>query len=157
MVFIRAQNGKIKRGELKQMRGLACLAGMATRRYIMDTGSGNDLVNATSLTAEQRKSQHHTCMTQALHTANGIIETDEEVSLSIPKLGTTEAIPLPDTPSVLSIGRRCMRHNYDFLGHRGRRPYLVTPDYRKILEVDRDVPVLGCIPVTPALPSIGKS
>ena len=35
---------------------------------------------------------------------------------------------------------------------------MVTPDYRKILlEVDRDVPILGCIPVTPALPSIGDS
>ena len=97
MALIKTQDGKIKRGELKQMRGLACVVGMGTRRYIMDTGSGNDLVNATSLIAEERKSHHHIGMTQALHTANWIIETDEEVSLSIPKLGITKAMPPPDT------------------------------------------------------------
>ena len=140
------------------MRGLACVAGMGTRRYIMDIGSGNELVNALDFTAEERKSHRHTGMAQALHTANGIIETDEEVTLSIPKLGLTENIPLPDTPSVLSIGRRCTKLNYDFIWQRVRRPYMVTSDYRKIfLEVDRDVPILGCIPVTPALPDIGVS
>jgi len=111
MALVKIQNGKIKRGELEQMRGLACVAGLGARRYIMDIGSGNDLVNASNLTAEERKSHRHTGMLQALHTANGIIEIDGEVTLSIPRLGLTEAIPLPDTPSVLSIGRRCMKHN----------------------------------------------
>ena len=69
-------------------------------------------------------------MVAGLHRANGIIETDEEVTLSIPKLGLTDVIPLPDTPSVLSIGRRRMKPNYDFIWKRGRRPYMVTPDYR---------------------------
>ena len=50
---------------------------------------------------------------------------------------------LPDTPTVLSIGRRCMEHGYGFWWEPYGLPILILPDGRYIiLEVDGYIPYL---------------
>ena len=50
---------------------------------------------------------------------------------------------LPETPPVLSVGKRCMEEQYDFHWIRGQKPYLVTPDYKVVeLEIHRNIPML---------------
>ena len=48
-----------------------------------------------------------------------------------------------NTPAVLSVGERCQEHGYAFHWPRGQKPYLETPDGRRIqLEVIGNVPYL---------------
>jgi hypothetical protein len=55
-----------------------------------------------------------------------------------------EPLVLPDTPAVLSIGRRCMQMGYGFYWHPGQNPFLVTPDGNVIpLLVRKDIPYLA--------------
>ena len=50
---------------------------------------------------------------------------------------------LPDTPSVLSIGRRCTKEGYAFVWPPGGRPCFVLPDGRcMFMRVLRDIPYL---------------
>ena len=54
-----------------------------------------------------------------------------------------EPLVLPDTPDVLSIGRRCMHMGYGFYWHPGRNPYLVTPEGNVVpLLVRKDIPYM---------------
>jgi len=54
-----------------------------------------------------------------------------------------EPLVLPDTPAVLSIGRRCMRMGYGFHWPPGRNPYLVTPEGKVVpLLVRKDIPYM---------------
>ena len=77
-------------------------------------------------------------------TANGKIRTTEVVPMHCEVFGTDIApFLLPETPSVLSVGRRCMEEQYDFHWIRGQKPYLVTPEYKVVqLEVHRNIPML---------------
>ena len=55
----------------------------------------------------------------------------------------TRAIVLPTSPSLLSLGKRCMNEGYDFEWRQGRKPVLTTPNGRRVaLEVDKFCPVL---------------
>ena len=50
---------------------------------------------------------------------------------------------MPETPSVLSVGERCLDHGYSFHWLAGKRPYLLLPDGRRInLHVDGKIPYL---------------
>ena len=62
---------------------------------------------------------------------------------------------LPDTPSVLSIDRRCMREGYHFIWLSNKHPYMRTPSGKLVaLAVEGDIPyhISGdprCQPVEP--------
>ena len=77
----------------------------------MDTGCGNDIVNIHNLPEEVRQYIHAVAQGITFETANGIIETYEQICMEIPALGDVEnqiaAWCLGDTPDVLSIGYRC--------------------------------------------------
>ena len=49
-------------------------------------------------------------------TANGPISADQQIKINVPSL-EIEADPyvLPSTPSVLSVGYRCMEQGFDFI------------------------------------------
>ena len=65
--------------------------------------------------------------------------------------GTISAIVLPETPAVLSLGRKCLDEGYAFIWKGKEKPYLLTPgDKRVYLDVVNYVPML-------AVPSIGSS
>ena len=51
------------------------------------------------------------------------------------------AYVLGDTPSVLSIGKRCMNQNYGFVWPPGREPFMIGPEGKRIsLFVNGDIP-----------------
>ena len=90
-----------------------------------------------------------------LNTANGEITVTEVVSLQCVPLGE-EVAPfiLDDTPSVLSVGRRCLDGGYSFHWPSFRTPYFVTPKGKVVkLQVEGYVPYLieaeGYVPAVP--------
>ena len=75
--------------------------------WLMDTGSGVDIVGRKDVSRLGHKIRPHTDGTQ-LYTVNGPTTVEEEVEFYIRELKhKTTALVLPDSPSLLSLGYRC--------------------------------------------------
>jgi hypothetical protein len=77
-------------------------------------------------------------------TANGTVESSEKCQQQIETLGiTVEADVLPETPSVLSMGKHCMEDGFDFIWMANKKPFLKSP-YGEIIICDlvHNVPYL---------------
>ena len=107
----------------------ALFCGSMGRLWIMDTGCGNDLVPESSVTRGESEIIPNTGA-KKLYTANGTVKAPDRVGFRIPELGNerSEAIILPQTPHVLSMGMRCVSLGYDFFwrGSIGENPYFIT-------------------------------
>ena len=103
----------------RKLRAAAAHSIMRARKWLMDTGCGNDIVNIHNLPEEVRQYIHAVAQGITFETANGIIETYEQICMEIPALGDVEnqiaAWCLGDTPDVLSIGYRCQALGYGFI------------------------------------------
>ena len=113
-------------------------------RWLVDSGSGWDLVNESSVNHLKHaiRSPHY-C--PRLWTANGVTTVDSEIPLYLPELDE-KFVPfvMKDTPDVLTMGRRCMREGYSFhWAAYSNQPYFQKPDGTRILlKVDNYVPYL---------------
>ena len=110
----------------------ACFSGPT--EWLQDTGSPNDLVDRQDLLPEILKHSEPAECPVTLCTAGGEIIVDKQIKLQV---GATReeiyALLLDDSPSVMSIGKRCMRLGFDFVW-RGysNSPYYILPDKRKV-------------------------
>ena len=82
--------------------------------------------------------------THALHTANGATRTAGRVDADVGNLDEViEAHVLEFTPSIISVGKRCMDMGYSFVWTAGCKPTLTCPSGRTVaLDVVNDVPYL---------------
>ena len=104
----------------------------------MDTGCGHDLI-------VRRRSRNTTLVTPepiSFQTANGVTDTDLVSNFQTESFKEPiNAYVLDDTPSVLSVGKRCMNHNYGFVWPPGREPFMIDPEGKRIsLFVNGDIP-----------------
>ena len=76
------------------------------------------------------------------HTANGVASTSTMVDLDFDTSNEpAKAHVLEDTPSVLSLGKRCMEQGYTFVWPNGREPYMINSEGDKIrMEVHDLIP-----------------
>ena len=76
------------------------------------------------------------------HTANGITSTSTMVGLDFDTFNeTARAHVLEDTPSVLSLAKRCMEQGYTLVWPSGREPYMINSEGDKIrMEVHDLIP-----------------
>ena len=110
-------------------------------KFLMDTGCGHDLIS-------QRKVEKNglgTLVSEeaiSFQTASGVTNTDlisnfQTESFTEP----INAYVLDDTPSVLSVGKRCMKQGYGFVWPPGENPFMINPDGKRIsLFVNGDIP-----------------
>ena len=112
-------------------------------RFIMDTGCGHDLisrekVNAMGLTTKEGPKS------VSFMTANGVTSTSEMVDINVDELPMrSEAHVLESTPSVFSIGKRCMEQGYSFIWPANQLPYLIDQNANKIpLSVHDNIPYI---------------
>ena len=86
-----------------------------------------------------------------MSTPNGLVDANKSVSFNVPELGSPiDAYVLEHTPTVVSIGTRCMNLGYHFVWRPYKRPYIITPGGKKItLEVINNVPYLPVVKSTP--------
>ena len=107
----------------------------------MDTGCGSDLISRAKV--EDHKMRRSKAMRPIqLQIANGNTKGVEVVTTNIVEFDeSVEPYVLPDTPSVLSIGRRCMHEGYHFVWFSGKHPHLTTPSGKLVaLAVEDDIP-----------------
>ena len=94
---------------------------------MLDSGSGHDLVQE-SIARRMNAGFREAVGAPSLQTANGIIRPTMTVGLNISELDEkVDMLVLPSTPSVLSLGRRCMEEGYSFVWNAGMAPILITP------------------------------
>ena len=80
-----------------------------------------------------------------LNTAGGASKALGSVRIACPKFkgGSLEALVMPDTPAVISVGERCMDRGFSFFWPAGRRPYLLLPNGHRVdLTVEGKIPYL---------------
>ena len=106
----------------------------------MDTGSGHDLTTPAGADGYNLEKIRKIVFS----TANGRISTNTAISvLSTLLRGPADPYVLPETPWVLSIGRRVMEMGYSFVWIAKTTPWLVAPDGHRIdLEVHGNIPFL---------------
>ena len=114
------------------------------RRWLVDTGCPIDLVASDDLTDSEMKYVREVADGIRLNTANGRTKTSGVLNFEIEGLADdVEAHVLTKTPTVFSLGKRCMNLGYSFEWRAGKNPVLITPRGKKIvLEVIDDVPYL---------------
>ena len=121
------------------------------RRFILDSGSGHDLISARK--AERMNLKQRTCDPIMFHTANGSTATQTEAEIDLGTFDmTSHAYVLDDTPSVMSLGKRCMEEGYSFVWPSGKMPFMITKDGERIdLTIHDNIPYvdLGTYECTP--------
>ena len=126
--------------------------GEPVRQWMLDSGSGNDLIQE-SLARKMGATLRNHPSAPSLQTANGVVRPEHQVALNIKELDETiELLVLQSTPSVLSLGRRCMEEGYTFVWEVGENPVLITPSGNSIvLSVEGNIPyLLSSSPAAPA-------
>ena len=111
-------------------------------RWMLDSGSGHDIVSRSLLSSLPNSRIRESAEQLTISTANGIIEVGEEALFRIPKIDRSiSALLLESSPSVLSLGKRCMHEGYSFRWDAGKVPVFTSPTGRAIpIEVDGDIP-----------------
>ena len=121
------------------------------RRFILDSGSGHDLISARK--AERMNLKQRTCDPIMFHTANGSTATQTEAEIDLGTFDmTSHAYVLDDTPSVMSLGKRCLEEGYSFVWPSGKMPFMITKDGERIdLTIHDNIPYvdLGTYECTP--------
>ena len=96
-------------------------------KWLMDTGCGHDLIGrakAKSLGVDIVKDDDEI----VFQTANGSTSTSDVAKIVVDELDeTVKPHVLDETPTVLSVGRRCMKMGYAFHWMPGKLPFMVTP------------------------------
>ena len=95
------------------------------KKFILDSGSGHDLISARKVERMDLATYQDEAVN--FHTANGVtVVSTSKVDLDFKAFGETANVHvLDDTPSVISMGKRCMDHGYSFVWPSGKDPYLV--------------------------------
>ena len=119
--------------------------------WIADTGSAQDLVSKSEI---QDISDYESSKPVNMMTANGPSYADRQSRIYIPSIGsTTEPYVLSDSPSVLSVGQKCMDEGFDFVWRANCRPYFRDPEGNKVyMDVRHNVPYLKSWKENVALP-----
>ena len=116
--------------------------------WVIDTGSGHNLVSKRNLTNEEQREIQRAESTLKLVTAGGVISCDEIVDVDVSKFGAAvSARVLKNTPRVLSVAKLVEEHGATFTWSR-EGPKLLLDGVWINLPVKAGVPLLAVPAVT---------
>ena len=120
--------------------------------WIADTGSAQDLIAEREL---GQATPFESASPISMMTANGPNSANQQCDISVDSIGVKVApYVLPETPSVLSIGQRCMDEGFDFVWRANSRPYLRSSEGKKVfMDVKDNVPYLKAWPENISVPA----
>ena len=97
------------------------------KRFILDSGSGHDLISSTRISRMDLPT--YDGKTVNFHTANGVTSSTKRSSIPFDAFNEpAEAHILEDTPSVISMGKRCVDLGYSFVWPAGKTPFMLDPN-----------------------------
>ena len=97
------------------------------KRFIMDSGSGHDLISAKKI--DRMDLPTYDDVVVNFHTANGVASSTKRSDIKFEAFDEpAHAHILEDTPSVMSMGKRCVDLGYSFIWPSGKTPYMIDPN-----------------------------
>ena len=94
------------------------------KRFIMDSGSGHDLISAKKIDRMDLPTYDDAVVN--FHTANGVTSSTKRSDIKFEAIDEpAQAHILEDTPSVMSMGKRCVDLGYSFIWPSGKTPYMI--------------------------------
>ena len=97
------------------------------KRFILDSGSGHDLISSTRISRMDLPTYDDKVVN--FHTANGVTCSTKRSSIKFEAFNEpAEAYILEDTPSVISMGKRCVDLGYSFVWPTGKTPFMLDPN-----------------------------
>ena len=97
------------------------------KKFIMDSGSGHDLIALKKVDRMDMETYEDEVIN--LHTANGVTSTSKMTDIQFNVFEEpVKAHVLDDTPSVLSMGKRCLEQGYTFIWPSGKDPFMIDSD-----------------------------
>ena len=97
------------------------------KRFIMDSGSGHDLISAKKVDRMDLPTYDDAVVN--FHTANGVTSSTKRSDIKFEAFDEpAQAHILEDTPSVMSMGKRCVELGYSFIWPSGKTPYMIDPN-----------------------------
>ena len=94
------------------------------KRFIMDSGSGHDLISAKKI--DRMDLPTYDDMVVNFHAANGVTSSTKRSDIKFEAFDEpAQAHILKDTPSVMSMGKRCIDLGYSFIWPSGKTPYMI--------------------------------
>ena len=97
------------------------------KRFIMDSGSGHDLISAKKI--DRMDMPTYDDVVVNFHTANGVTSSTKRFDIKFEAFDEpAQAHILEDTPSVMSMGKRCVDLGSSFIWPPGKTPYMIDPN-----------------------------
>ena len=107
------------------------------KKFIMDSGSGHDLISSTRINRMDLPTYDDKVVN--FHTANGVTCSTKRSDIKFEAFNEpAQAHILEDTPSVISMGKRCVDLGYSFIWPSGKTPYMIDSDGNVIEMVVKD-------------------
>ena len=107
------------------------------KRFIMESGSGYDLIFAKKIDRMDLPTYDDTAVN--FHTANGVTSSTKRSDIKFEAFDEpAQAHILEDTPSVMSMGKRCVDLGYSFIRPSGKTPYMLDSNGNIIEMIVRD-------------------
>jgi hypothetical protein len=116
------------------------------RRWLADTGCGDDLVQTSLVLKGGGKAYIRMRAPKYLNTATGLTSITKEMTMCIPQLDEmAEMLCCQNSPEVISIGKRCLEMGYAFFWPPvSKRPFFIKPDgTRIVMHVEGNIPYLN--------------
>ena len=114
-------------------------------RYIVDSGSAFHIANRRECSHELLAKVVDLDPALEMSTVNGNLTVTDGLRLEVPALKDRLTFALlPNSPSIISLGRLCMLEGFSLHWPRSKDPYLLDPNGTRIdLEVDTYVPYIS--------------
>ena len=129
------------------------------RRWLVDAGCPFDLIARRELDGNEADFVKKASKYVRMATPSGIVDADRMITFRVPSLGDPiDAYVMESTPTVMSIGRRCMQLGYTFVWNGYKNPFIIAPGGKKIqLQVIDYVPYLPVCKSTPCASAVAAS
>ena len=105
-----------------------------TNSWMADTGASVDVVDESHLSNKGWKKLSRLDQPLTYGTAAGDVTVDSTIALHSKSIGDIDAVILKDSPSVISVGRRCVEQGFGFYWRPYKPPVVVHPDTKTMIK-----------------------
>ena len=125
-----------------------CLPAPATlepeeRKFVVDSGVSMHMISKKDVNSAELETVTTSRSPTAVFTANGQVQTNEEVTVCVKELEKFLTMKLlEDTPAVLSLGKLCDEHGYSYEWINGQKPHLIKNGVRIQCNTENFVPIM---------------
>ena len=109
------------------------------REFVVDSGASMHLISKKDLSDAEMDSLTKSCSPTIVITANGEVQTHEDVK-ELEKFLTMKV--LDNTPAVLSLGKLCDENEYSYEWINGQKPHLIKNGIRIPCNTENFVPIV---------------